>query len=1046
MKNERTTLKLILTLSALFLATLLGGIFALPSFKASAATGDYDNYPAYSRVGYYAEYLGTVQRQKPEVKTEGIATVFPTYGTTLYNAGSVNTAEKTALRRESAQLLGAGFANISNATYDGMDKDGNLYLGEEKLERTLYRHKASENMYYGKLSDDEDAVVKQITYQSRTSGNHITGLYAPAGEVVTLTMDKSQFEECGGLTVYIGQVFSDGSVNMIGTNDLAVNRMPFSANAMQLAPETYTLEYDEQAGTVTGYFGSFLGGPIYLEPVNKTTFTVTISGGVRYSHFILGYTTQDEFKENSSSSAPYFDLEVWDRGVRHSGPKKFAQSYTYAQLYNAALFWEKVASLSSQFPSASTFDKSCGVSFIYDCFLTQSRVPLNSVNCSDERLTAALDYNTIVNSGCDLLNEYNLRFRSNWGLKDNSATGDAITLIAYSLFTDISSKRSNLEENEGLESLFANLSASFALSRLKGDRESDLPVYATLFHSFGADAIIKVADEQQRFGRSDDKFFEELSAVTGYDMTYYFTKLCKIDISKSSLSSVAAKKLPMFVPAACVYGTGEAYGLGGNTVFTKTMQPYTIEYGASVEIDFDKCLQLPFGFSYKIKGVSVPESGSIERIDSHTYTYTPDENKKESGKIFVKIGIRRDDTSFEVEDKILILEFKQKQTKPHILERVIYTYSQEGGYTDAVTAYNEGYAGYESKRDLDNPDLPDDIGYGSADILPDGYAPDTVIEVKGKYFVPSSGKFRIALRGSGSGALYISSDGNNYELAATVSGSENTKFSEDKATYKDIELTQGRWLYFKEVLIPLDDNSFLCLGIGKFEGESVTVAPLKGAYRNNYFAESEQTFVGDNVYKNLKNSESVNNSGGFTRFSPDEIFKGSTGWTVNKAQSTFGHIYEGAEKFTVEFTFYGTRLAIFSEFSAKYGKYEIYIDGKLAATVDLSTKTEIAALAYFSDGLTADSHTVRLRGVSGKFNIDSVSLRLASTVPTLPDFTPNEDGNNFRKPVDHPDTGVEGGANEDYTGLIVGLSVGGAVLIAGAVVLIVLLKKKRKIK
>ena len=49
------------------------------------------------------------------------------------------------------------------------------------------------------------------------------------------------------------------------------------------------------------------------------TFTTTISGGVAYSHFILGYTTPEEFEANKDSSAPYFDLEVWDNGVLHSG-------------------------------------------------------------------------------------------------------------------------------------------------------------------------------------------------------------------------------------------------------------------------------------------------------------------------------------------------------------------------------------------------------------------------------------------------------------------------------------------------------------------------------------------------------------------------------------------------------------------------------------------------------------------------------------------------------------------------------------------------------
>ena len=1064
MKNTKTKFKFIFALAALFLTAFLGGIFTLPSFKANAATEDYNSkYPAYSKVGYYAEYLGTVERQKPEVKSEGIATEFPTYGTTLYGAG--NSDEKALLRQENNRLLSVGLSvggsSVTGLTYDSMDKEGNLYLGGEKLDRKLYKHQASLNMYYGNLSESENAVVKRISYQTRTYGNHVTGLYAPAGEVITLSMSKADFEASGGLIVYIGQSFSNGSANRI-TNADAVNRMPFVVNAMNLKEGISTLEIDEGAGTVTGYFGSFLGGPIYLKPVNGgSSFTVTISGGVRYSHFILGYTTEDEFKENAASSAPYFDLEVWDNGVRHSGPKKFAQGYNYEQLYNAALFWEKVASLSNQFPS--NINGGCGIDFLYDCFVTTQLVPQNTVNCSDKWLSAALDYDTIVGSGCnELLNEYNRRFRTNWGLTDDVVSNDAITLIAYTLFTDISSKRRDTAEDEGLDAQNAYASASLSLRQLKGDRQSDLAVYATLIHSFGQDTFIKAANRQKSvYGRDNDGWFRALVDVTGQDMTYFFTELCRIDISKEVLKEVASENLPMFVPAACIYQTGELNKYNGEAVYVRTMQPYVIEYDTPFEIDFDKVLELPFGFSYKIlKCVVSPESGSIDKINSHAAVFTPNAAQKQSGKIYVKIAIQRDDKSFEVEDKILILEFKQKQNKPRILERAVYTRTEGEAYTSAVEAFEGNYAGYEAEY---SDNIVDGSEYGNADILPGGFAPNTIVEVKGKIFVQSSGNYRIALRGRGNAALYLSSDGINYSLAATIDGAENTQFSGTEGTYKDIELVQLDWLYFKEVLLISDGQSFLCLGMGKFEGESVTISPLTGtgrAYRSNYFIENpEPTFVGEHRYKDLNNSETINNISGFTRISPDAILAKHTGWTAKQAQSTFGHIYEGGASQSVEFTFYGTRVAIYCAFAEGYGEFEIYIDGKLATTVNLASDTKAAALAYLSERLDEGiSHSVRIRGKSGKFNIDSISLRLAtdpSTAPSLPDLTPDAGSENedFRKPTDHPDIGDDnnGGQNtpnggKDYTGLIVGLSVGGGVLIiAAAVAGILIYRKKRNI-
>lgn len=664
MRITKAKLKLIFAVGAIFIASLLSGIFTLP-MSASAETDDYNlRYTANTKVGYYAEYLGTVERQTPEVKNEGFASQFPTYGTALYGEGA--SSEKSALWKENGQLLSDGLANISGTSYDGMDREGNLYLKGVKLERKLYRHEASADMYYGNISDGEQAIVKRISYRSRTYGNHITGLYAPAGEVLTLTMSKADFEACGGLTVFIGQSFSDGRANMMRQED-AVTRMPFAVNAMKLTGGTATLEIDEKEGTVTGYIGSFLGGPVYLTPVKGgSEFTVTISGGVRYSHFILGYTTEEEFEENAKSSAPYFDLEVWDRGVRHSGPKKYAENYGYLQLCKVAVFWEDFASLANQFPSSA--NAGCGIDFVYDTFVTSQIVAQNSLNCPDAWLKDALDYDGIINGGgYNLLSKYAGRFVSGWGLKGDTASGDAITLLAYSLYTDISSKRDLLSENERLEGLAEYSSASLSLKKLKDGEGDDTAFHATIIHSFGQDAFIRAVKENDRHSQSTERWFKSLTEATKHDMTYYFTELCKIEISKDTLDWAKDKKYPMFVPTACIYQTGAGYGTDGNRAYFTTMQPYSIDYSSPFEIDFDKVLELPYGFSYKIKSITQPENGSLGKLNSHTYLYSP-KTADQSGKIYVRIGVERDGNGFEVEDAVLVLEFRNKQVSSYVFE------------------------------------------------------------------------------------------------------------------------------------------------------------------------------------------------------------------------------------------------------------------------------------------------------------------------------------------------------------------------------------------
>ncbi|HBJ18234.1 MAG TPA: hypothetical protein DDY70_00575, partial [Clostridiales bacterium] len=66
----------------------------------------------------------------------------------------------------------------------------------------------------------------------------------------------------------------------------------------------------------------------------------------------------------------------------------------------------------------------------------------------------------------------------------------------------------------------------------------------------------------------------------------------------------------------------------------------------------------------------------------------------------------------------------------------------------------------------------------------------------------------------------------------------------DENNYKDYELEKGQWVYFKEVLLVIYDRSFVGLGLGRFDGESVNVSYLN-AYRNSY---ERETFTSDYFY------------------------------------------------------------------------------------------------------------------------------------------------------------------------------------------------------
>jgi hypothetical protein len=270
-------------------------------------------YATTTSVGYSAEYLGIVERNIPdEMENEGLS-AYPTYGTTL----SLTVDERKALIEENSYISAIG-TQYTNGTYDKMDKDGYLYLKDgtkvldsEGNQRKLYKHTASTSMYYGTgVADNEPGIIKRVTLTPRGYGSYsVTGVYAPAGEVIKIQISEADMKATGGITVYIGQVMYSSYPNNIGSG-VNPNRMPILVNTMVVTKETATLE----DGVYTAYVGSYLGGPIYIGNTSSTV-TVTLSGGVMYSHFILGYTTKEEFEENAKSTAPYFDMEVRNYGV-----------------------------------------------------------------------------------------------------------------------------------------------------------------------------------------------------------------------------------------------------------------------------------------------------------------------------------------------------------------------------------------------------------------------------------------------------------------------------------------------------------------------------------------------------------------------------------------------------------------------------------------------------------------------------------------------------------------------------------------------------------
>ncbi len=1130
--------------------------------------GEYVNdFKVRTKVGYTAEYLGTVARKIPietadeGLISKGVISAYPTYG-----RGANYTAEqKSAVINESANLCGVETWN-GHGVFDRMDADGNLYRNNELvtvINSKLYKHSAAEGMYSGNVSDDEIAVVKRLTYMPRANGTsyNVTGLYAPAGEVIKVEMDEADMDATNGIAVFIGQALYNGKANNIWSAR-AINRMPIILSKLVLNKTNCT--YDSERQVYTGYVGSHLGGPIYIYD-ERTEFSVTISGAVKYAHYIHGYTTKEEYEDNLKSSAPYFDLEVRENGVLHSGPKAAAgaQNLSYENIYDAAVLWEKISLVSTQ-------RNKQGIVFLYDPFVAAGAAVAfpgqMSVNCPTGWMASSLNCAAFVKNGAwGNMHEYNHNFQG-YGCgvgADGEVTNNALNLVEYSLFTKISEARQIGDfGGAGLGGWNSYTSATWALNRVNTGAitsTSGLAVYATLLHNFGQEAFIRSSSGKGL------AYFQKFGEVTHHNM-YYYTQLIKPYAAYDYPDlKTSQKQYPMFVPVSCVYQTGRSYNYDGQKKYITTMRPYVIKHGEPFDIDLNPykseggmygggSIVIPSGFSYRIKKIVSPEHGKITSKGNNIFTFTPDENIN-SGKIVVTLAITKKDGAFAVEDVDLVLEFKQShEMNKNMLERTIYTYTEETAPESAVAAYESNFDGAASKETVDNVNP---VQNGNTEIWSKEPLPDnTFYEIKGKLHVGEAGKYRIALRGRWDCALYtaINKDADYTRVATIKTQESHANFYSDPETYHDFEhLDAGDWVYFKAILKSTRDhggtNSYIGLGWGMFvppqgvidedgnligsDGniienpqETITIA-YANAYRASYEEihedfETDYFFLRDYKYTYTEtldytvtqtptscenytpwdssdkykienmfdgNVETYIHSGKYninadkpfkvdvelseeitanriimyapttnnnaTKYLPkafqlwvsadgktwvlahstsqstlgtlkvsvdldkeytfkyyrlevtdthsvaaykyiaiskidfckvksykdgavfeadNEIFRYDGKWNTVSGLYTFGHIYEGRDNATLKFTFTGTAFAIFGYNDGKYGGFDVYIDGKKAASVTEKGETGGSQMVYLSDDLESGKHTVEIGCNNGTANIDNIVL------------------------------------------------------------------------
>ncbi len=804
-KKSKKTICFVL-LGLLLIIALCGLTVFLTLHKKEAgelALIEFDNTFS-GKVGQTSKITSTsLQRKIPTVtKNEGKNSRYPTYGTSL---SGITDEEKDALLEESDFLL------ASSSTYDSMDEDGNLFLLGEPTGRKLYKHTSSVGMYYGDVSDEEKAVCQEITIDAVEERNYVTGLYAPAGEVVKIEISSEDLEAIGGeLLVCVGQVSHRNVINNIWKARNDFSRMPVVGNKMTVR-------------STISYVGNFLGGPIYFYPKNfGTKFTVKISGAVRYFHYIHGVTTREEVEEMKKLSAPYYDFEVWDLGVRHSGPKKFG-SFDYDNLVKVGDLWEKICRTSRLVPCSA--NQSIGVGFVYDCFVAAGAACAfqgghSWVNAPCDWLSGALDYESMTTNGFwGQIHEFNHLYQT-YGMessKTNEVTNNATSLLSYVLYTNISAARSENDSTLSGWNRYTDPSRSLreTLAAAGGSAQTALNCYADLIHSFGVDVFARATRLQTKLGV--DGWYEAISKVTGYNMTHYFEQILNQTISSDMKALYDKSERTTFVPIASVFQTGRDFFVDGKQKFVETVRPFEIEMGESLMLNFNERLIVPSGFSFEIKSVSSPKSGTLEKQAENVYKYTPSTDEY-SGTFFVEIELKH--SSITTKNVTLSINLRQRQTNKPVATKHAFSSRLYNSVDEAIEADFAGSTNV-TKSFLNSTFL-------------NGIANNHIGIVEGKIYIPEDGEYAFCLRsGRGNNTLFMSTLGMDSLEKVLSLNSDHGGFATSGEHVTTKQLKAGDFVFFREITLSrhAGNDAFTELGWANLtNGDDMETIPSKYLY------------------------------------------------------------------------------------------------------------------------------------------------------------------------------------------------------------------------
>lgn len=545
----------------------------------------------------------------------------------------------------------------------------------------LKKHPAADAQY-GRVLGENNAVEKEIILDPLYRSPHVTGLYLPAGEVVTVKIEGL----AQGERLSIGYGTQDSLAWRGGANDAKFNEITGGYNNVTaLSIDPYFVKADVLAangyfdGYVTNqsqwtrqvarapwlhgdfYFngdgeytiGSAFGGALQIYPQNcYSRVKVTITGAVETPHYILGTTTPEYFDEYLRQAPGVIAIMDTENGeligpTGEMGTNAYMRQIKKDEVDRLAMLWHSFLSVHESF-TGGTYNRYNKVMFDWHV-PAGAAVSLGNYSFAHPTgwFNGAMNYRGLLAGGTwgimhEIGHNHGASYGSIWGFgtgQEGEVRNNALTVLAYIMMGDMGTTlRNGTGGVEHGETVTPYTSLGNSLNFLKVTTATDfetygyfpaLRMYTTIMHSFGAEKFYELlytykgTPSYAENRRAD--FAYRCSSVFGMNFLRYFNVLFKANITDDMFSDeqlAFIKSLPSYEPVANFY----AGGIDG----VKTAGDYIVSFGEDITFDMlattISSLDTDQAKGFDIIGFDQPAHGKLTDAGDgkFIYSFNPD--------------------------------------------------------------------------------------------------------------------------------------------------------------------------------------------------------------------------------------------------------------------------------------------------------------------------------------------------------------------------------------------------------------------------------------